>query len=82
MDIDPDKKVAELIDLHPQVLPTLVAAGFTPLRIPGVRAMMAHTITLRQACEKRGIPLDNVVQQLQQACAGSGEEHGGSHQQQ
>lgn len=76
MEFDPDKKVSELLQLHPNVLPTLVDAGFTPLKIPGVRAAMAHTITLRQACDKRGISLQAVIQKLHAACDATGEQHG------
>jgi hypothetical protein len=66
--IDPDRKVAELLALHPKVLETLIACGFTPLKFPGVRAAMAHTITLRQACEKRKVDLEQVIARIQAAC--------------
>lgn len=79
VEINPDRKVSELLDVHPKVLETLVAVGFTPLRIPGVRAMMAHTLTLREACTKRDIDLQMVLQRLHQACnttQNTGENHG------
>jgi hypothetical protein len=70
MEFDPDMKVAELLEQHPRVLDVLVSCGFTPLRIPGVRAAMAHTITLRQACEKREVDLEEVLEKLRLATEG------------
>jgi hypothetical protein len=68
LSIDPDKKVSELLELHPKVLDTLVAAGFVPLKFPGIRAVMAHTVTLREACTKREIDLQEVLTKLEAAC--------------
>jgi hypothetical protein len=68
LSIDPDKKVSELLELHPKVLDTLVAAGFVPLQFPGIRAVMAHTVTLREACAKHEIAVQDVVQKLEAAC--------------
>lgn len=58
-----DSLIADLLAI-PGALDLLVAHGFTPLRNPTLRAAMASTITLRQACRLRGIAVEPLVVEL------------------
>lgn len=50
-----DRRVAELLAAAPGVLQALLDAGFTPLANPAARAVLAPTVTLRQAIALRGL---------------------------
>lgn len=50
-----DERVSTLLDRHPEVLTTLLAFGFAPLANPAARALLAPTVTLRQAIRLRGL---------------------------
>ena len=58
-----DAIVADLIAID-GVLDLLVRAGFAPLANPIMRATFARSITLRQASQLRGIPLEPVIASL------------------
>ncbi len=68
-----DWVVADLLEI-PSALEVMVAAGFAPLQNPALRAALARTVTLRQACRLKGVPLEPLVSRLtelrQQADAG------------
>jgi hypothetical protein len=59
-----DARVADLLQI-PGGLEVLVEAGFTPLRNPVMRATFAQTVTLRQACRLRHVPLESLVGKLE-----------------
>jgi len=71
----PDRLVADILTI-PGALEVLVAAGFTPLANPVLRAALARTVTLRQACGMTGAPLEAVTARLEalqrDRAAGSG----------
>ncbi len=67
--LDADAPVADWLTV-PGALDALVARGFTPLRNPALRAALAHTITLRQACRMQGFDLDAVLAELEALRAG------------
>jgi uncharacterized protein involved in response to NO len=60
-----DRVVADLLAI-PGVLDLLVSHGFTPLANPVLRATLARTVTLREACRLKQIPLAPLVQHIQQ----------------
>ncbi len=66
--ISADDKIAGLLEAHPEALPILIQAGFTPLANPVMRRMMGGMVTLRQACGMHGIGLPELLQRLQEAC--------------
>lgn len=61
--LDADATVAAWLTV-PGALELLVARGFAPLRNPAMRAALAHTITLRQACRMQGLDLDALLAEL------------------
>jgi hypothetical protein len=60
-----DRTIAEILEI-PGSLDVLVEAGFTPLKIPAMRAALAGTATLSQACGLRGVPLEPLVRRLEE----------------
>lgn len=46
-------KVSDILDARPAALDLLIAYGFTPLKQPHLRAILAHTVTLSQALRIR-----------------------------
>ncbi len=68
-----DVNVARLIAAHPEALPILVEAGFTPLANPVLRRTLARAVTLREACRMRSIDLEGILERLRGVCP-----HGGA----
>lgn len=64
---DPDLNVADLLRREPWALEVLIAQGFKPLANPVTRKVMAHLVTLRQACERNDRPLGEVLAALERA---------------
>lgn len=58
-----DRRVGDILGI-PGALESLVGAGFTPLRNPAMRTALAGTVTLRQACGMRNVPLEPIVARL------------------
>lgn len=58
-----DRRVGDVLAI-PGALEVLIEAGFTPLRNPVLRAAMAGSVTLRQACSLKNVPLDPLVARL------------------
>jgi hypothetical protein len=56
--------VAAVLEAEPQLLGTFLAAGFTQLASPAARRTIARVVTLRQACQRMGLNLDQFVSQL------------------
>lgn len=63
-----DVSVAQLVSAHPEALPVLIEAGFTPLANPVLRRTHARSVTLREACRMRNIDLEEVLERLRKAC--------------
>ena len=59
-----DMTVAQVIERVPGALELLIERGFTPLSDPNLRAALAPTITLKGACELRGVDLDALLRDL------------------
>jgi NnrS protein/uncharacterized protein DUF1858 len=56
--VDPaDMLVSDILDI-PGALDVLVAAGFAPLRQPALRATLARTVTLGQACRMTHVDIE------------------------
>jgi hypothetical protein len=49
--------VAEVLDVHPELLPTFVAFGFRALQNPLLRRTLARVVTIEQACRRVGVEL-------------------------
>jgi uncharacterized protein involved in response to NO len=60
-----DRRVADLLGI-PGALDLLVAAGFTPLRSPAMRATLAGAVTLRAACGMRNVPVGPLAARLEE----------------
>jgi hypothetical protein len=59
-----DRRVSDILVI-PGALEVLIDAGFTPLRNPVMRSALAGSVTLRQACSLKDVPLDPLVSRLQ-----------------
>ncbi|HXG41468.1 MAG TPA: DUF1858 domain-containing protein [Dehalococcoidia bacterium] len=59
-----DMTVAQVIERVPGALELLIRRGFTPLADPELRAALAPTITIRGACELRGVDLESLLRDL------------------
>jgi hypothetical protein len=63
-----DALVADLLTI-PGALDVLVARGFRPLSNPAMRAAMAGTVTLRQACRIHGVDVEPLIAELRALAA-------------
>ena len=63
-----DALVADLLTI-PGALDLLVARGFRPLSNPAMRAAMAGTVTLRQACRIHGVDVEPLIAELRTLAA-------------
>jgi NnrS protein/uncharacterized protein DUF1858 len=71
-----DALVADLLHI-PGALDLLVRHGFAPLRNPVLRATLARTVTLRQACRMHHLDVEPLVAELRTLAArGSQVQHG------
>lgn len=63
MDVTPSTKVGALLDAHPELEETLIAAvpAFAKLRNPILRATVAKVATLEQAAKVGGLPLPELM---------------------
>jgi len=61
--------VGDLLDRHPELLPTLVAFGFQPLLNPILRRTVARGITLAAACRFTGVNLPALLGTLNASLA-------------
>jgi hypothetical protein len=59
-----DRYVGDILKI-PGAFDLLIEAGFTPLKNPVLRAAMAGSVTLRQACSLKDVPLDPLVSRLE-----------------
>ncbi|MBI2893741.1 MAG: DUF542 domain-containing protein [Deltaproteobacteria bacterium] len=66
--ISGDTIVATLVAAHPEALPILIEAGFTPLANPILRRTMARAVSVRQACRMHHIDLGVVLARIRAAC--------------
>lgn len=62
--ITADMTVAQVIERVPGALQLLISRGFTPLADPNMRTALAPTITLKGACEMRGVDLEALLRDL------------------
>jgi hypothetical protein len=63
-DICPTDTVAAVLESEPRLLGTFLGAGFAQLASPAARKTIARVVTLRQACQRIGLNLDQFVAQL------------------
>jgi hypothetical protein len=57
-------RVGDVLDLHPYLLDTFLSFGFHPLSNPWLRRMLAHTVTLEQACRLLGVDIQKLLEAL------------------
>jgi hypothetical protein len=57
-------RVGDVLASDPKLLETFLAFGFTPLRNPIARRLIAGRITLAQACRTLGVDLENLLEAL------------------
>ncbi len=69
MTIDPDTKVAALLERHPQLEEVLIAMAppFRKLKNPILRRSVARVASLKQAAAVAGLPVEEVVNALRKA---------------
>ncbi len=60
-------RISDLLRSHPGSLAILIAAGFTPLANPLLRAVVARRVTLRQVCDLHKVPLEPLLEKLRRA---------------
>jgi hypothetical protein len=68
-DINPETKIADLIEAFPQLEERLIALApaFGKLRNPMLRRTVARVATLRQAAQIGGVPLPRMINELRLA---------------
>jgi hypothetical protein len=59
--------VGEVMDLHPDLLATFIALGFTPLANPLLRQSVARFVTIGQACRQLNCNPEDVIAALNQS---------------
>jgi hypothetical protein len=67
MDITPRSKVGEILDCHPETEAVFTRLGFTELKNPLLRRTVAKFATLQIACEKKKLPVETLVDELNKA---------------
>ena len=71
-EIDPDMRVGEILTRWPQTVDVFVGHGFASLADPGHREQVKQIpITLRMACQRHNVDLDDMVSGLNEAIAPS-----------
>lgn len=65
--IDPDAKVADVVEAWPEALDVLLEMGFAPLRNPIARKTIGRVFSLRQAAAFRGVDLAEMLRRLRAA---------------
>ncbi|MEP0843155.1 MAG: DUF1858 domain-containing protein, partial [Phycisphaerae bacterium] len=69
--IEPQHRVAQVLEWFPQTEPVFVEAGFAAVRNPLLRRTLARTVSLAQACRMHGVNVDALVARLNDAAMGS-----------
>ena len=64
--IDLKDNVASICDAYPEVVDVLVGLGFTPLANPEHRKTMGVHVTIPEAAERHGIPLQTILSALEE----------------
>lgn len=62
--IDPDRKVADLIEQHPQTCQVFLSYGCPDMR-EGFFSLMARIMSIRNAARIHRIPLDDLLDDLE-----------------
>lgn len=62
--IEPDHRVGDILEWFPDTLPVFLARGFSLLKNPRLRRVMASQVTLARAAAMRGVSLDELVEAL------------------
>jgi len=65
-----DTIVGELLEREPQLLEVFVKHGFAQLRDERMRSTMAKTVTIAMAAQIHGVPLQDLLADLNGALAG------------
>jgi hypothetical protein len=62
--LTPKHLVGEVLDRHPQLLPTFVAFGFRPLLNPVMQRTLTRHVTIGQACRVAGVDSESLLTAL------------------
>ena len=63
----PDQRVGWLLEVAPETLQAFLLHGFQPLANPWLRKTLARSITVREACRIRGVPLGALLDDVNRA---------------
>lgn len=67
--LGPDTRVAEIAEAHPESLEVFERFGFRELRNPVLRRTLARRVTVRMACQMKGVPEEEFLAALRGVCA-------------
>ena len=62
--IRPSDTPGRVLEHFPELMPTFAAHGFEALINPRLRATLGRVVTLRQACRRLGVDIDDFVAEL------------------
>jgi hypothetical protein len=65
--ITASQRVGDVLDRHPGLLDTFLAFGFRPLANRFIRATVARTVTIGQACRREGVDVETLLAALNAA---------------
>jgi hypothetical protein len=72
IELSGDEKVAEVLDRYPHLQDKFVEFGFKQITNPVMRRTVARRVTLKMACEMKGIDLSEFIAALKQAAMNAG----------
>lgn len=73
--IDPDRKVADIVEQHPQTCRVFLDHGCPDMR-EGFFSLMARIMSIRNAARIHRIPLDELLEDLEEAVMEKGKASG------
>lgn len=59
--ITKEMNISEILQKYPQTLNILIAHGFTPLKNPIMRMLMAKKVNVEQACKKKKLTQEEII---------------------
>lgn len=62
--IDLTQPVAEILEVHPELLELLINIGFKPLANPKMRNTVGRRVSIKQGAKMLNIPIEIIAQEL------------------